>query len=56
MFARLYVEALLSDPERADLVWIMWYSGMIEDEVAAWAWCILALRDSGSSIEAGEKD
>ena len=37
VFTRLYVEALLTEPERADQVWELWNAGVIADEVAAWA-------------------
>jgi hypothetical protein len=43
MFTRLYVEALLADEDRADQVREVWDAGFIPDDVAAWAWCILAL-------------
>ena len=51
MLTRLYVEALLADPEVADQVWEVWAVGMIPDELAAWAWCILAKSGRGSSPE-----
>ena len=41
MLTELYVEALLVDEELADLVWEAWDVGLIPDETAAWAWCIL---------------
>jgi hypothetical protein len=37
-----YVEALLVDAVLADAVWELWNAGVITDEVAEWAWCILA--------------
>jgi len=37
MLTRLYVEALLADPERADPVWELWNAGEITDEFAALA-------------------
>ena len=42
MFTRLYVEALLADEDLADQVWELWNDGLIPDDVAAGAWCILA--------------
>jgi hypothetical protein len=45
MLTRLYVEALLIDEELADQVWELWNAGVITDEMAAWAWCILAVID-----------
>jgi hypothetical protein len=41
MFTRLYVEALLTDPDRADQVWELWNAGVITYEVDAWAWYII---------------
>jgi hypothetical protein len=38
MFTELYKEALLADPERADLVRALWNAGVITDDLAAWAW------------------
>ena len=38
MLTRLYVEALLADPILADTVWELWNTGVITDELAAWAW------------------
>ena len=35
MLTRLYVEALLADPELADQVWALWNVGMIPDDLAA---------------------
>jgi hypothetical protein len=43
IFARLCVEALLADEYLADQVWELWNAGVIADEVAAWAWGILAI-------------
>jgi len=49
MLTRLYVEALLADEDRADQVWEQWNAGVITDDLAAWAWCMLAAstRDRG---------
>ncbi len=44
MLTRIYVEALLVDEELADQVWQLWNIGMIPDDLAALAWCILAER------------
>ena len=41
MLTEIYIEALLVDEELADMVWELWDAGLIPDEVAAWAWCIL---------------
>ena len=42
MLTELYIEALLVDEELADLVWYMWDAGVINDEIAAVAWLMLA--------------
>ena len=42
MHTELYIGALLADEELADLVWETWDAGLIPDELAAQAWCILA--------------
>ena len=43
MLTAIYVEALLVDEDLADQVWELWIAGLIPDDVAALAWCILAL-------------
>ena len=45
MFTEIYIEALLVDESLADQVWELWNAGVITDEVAAWAWCILVLSE-----------
>ena len=47
MLTRLYVEALLADPDAADQVRELWIVGVIPTDLAAWAWFILALRTFG---------
>ena len=42
MLTEIYIEALLVDEEVADQVWELWNIGMIPDDLAAWASCILA--------------
>jgi hypothetical protein len=42
MLAELYVEALIADEALADEVWALWDAGVITDDMAAWAWAILA--------------
>jgi hypothetical protein len=42
MLARIYIEALLADEGLDDQVWELWNAGVITDELAALAWCILA--------------
>ena len=44
MLTELYIEALLVDEELADLVWEAWDVGIITDDLAAYAWDILAIR------------
>jgi hypothetical protein len=41
MLAAIYIEALLFDEELADQVWEAWDAGLIPDDLAAVAWCIL---------------
>ena len=48
MLAELYIEALLVDEELADLVWEVSESGLIPDDLAEMAWCILAACSDGS--------
>lgn len=43
MFADLYVLAFKVDMDLADEVYELWDAGVITDDLAAWAWCILAL-------------
>jgi hypothetical protein len=42
MLADLYIEYLLVDEGLADQVWELWKAGVITDDVATWAWHILA--------------
>ena len=42
MLTRLYVEALLADPDLADQVWELWNAGVITDDLAAQLWVTLA--------------
>ena len=42
MLARLYVEALLADEELADEVWGLWDMRVIDDELAEFAWRLVA--------------
>ena len=50
MLTEIYIEALLADEDLADQVWTLWDAGIITDELAALAWCILAgdLLDNGA--------
>ena len=42
MLTELYIEALLIDEDLADQVWEAWDRGLVSDDLAAIAWCILA--------------
>ena len=42
MLTEIYIEALLVDEDLADQVWELWNAGLIPDELAVMAWCILA--------------
>ncbi len=42
MLTKRYIEALLVDEDLADRVWEAWDVGLIPDDLAALAWCILA--------------
>ena len=42
MLTRLYIEALLVDSVLADLVWEAWDAGVIDNELAEFAWLLLA--------------
>jgi hypothetical protein len=42
MLTELYIGALLADEALADEVWTLWDAGVIADELATWAWAILA--------------
>ncbi len=41
MLIEIYIEALLVNEDLADQVWELWNAGLIPDDVAARAWCIL---------------
>ena len=43
MLTDLYVEALLTDSRLVDQVWEAWDGGLISDELAAWAWLVIAV-------------
>ena len=47
MLAEIYIEALLADEELADQVWELWDVGMVSDDLAMLAWCILAQCSDG---------
>ena len=48
MRTRLYIEALLVDEGLADQVWEAWDAGLISDELATMAWCILTVEEDGN--------
>jgi hypothetical protein len=45
MLVDLYVDALLINESQADQEWELWNAGVITDDVAAWAWLIVAMTD-----------
>ncbi len=53
MLTRTYIEALLADEDQADQVWELWDAGVITDDWAAWAWCILVLGTPVTGYEWG---
>ena len=50
MLVELYIDALLVDEGMADQVWELWDVGLIPDDLAAQAWCILALEYKSTVI------
>ena len=42
MLTELYIEALLVDEDLADQVYELWNAGLVSDELAAWAWWLMA--------------
>ena len=42
MLTEIYISALLVDEELAEQVWAAWDAGVITDDLAAFAWVILA--------------
>ena len=44
MLTRLYVEALLVNPNAADQVWEAWDNGEFDDAIACTAWMMIAGR------------
>ena len=43
MLTRLYIEALLADPEAADAVWEAWDRGEISTYWAVWGWWLVTV-------------
>jgi hypothetical protein len=41
MLTRIYIEALLVDPERADQIWEAWAAGKMTGYGAALAWWLI---------------
>ncbi len=52
MLTEIYMEALLVDEEMADQIWYMRHADMIDDELAAIAWVLLAVLARGRKREA----
>jgi hypothetical protein len=52
MLTRQYVEALRVDSVLADQVWELWDTGAISDEMAAWAWWLVAVLGEGNTQSA----
>ena len=42
MLTEIYIEALLVDEDLPDQVWELWNAGVITDDLAPFAWNILA--------------
>jgi len=42
MLTEIYIEALLVDEELVDRVWVAWYAGEIDDQIARVAWLWIA--------------
>ena len=42
MLTENYIAALLADEKAADEIWALWDAGLISDDLAAWAWWIVA--------------
>ena len=43
MLTEIYIEALLVDEELADRIWEAWSAGEIDDQLAWWAWWLVAI-------------
>jgi len=41
MLTEIYIEALLVNEDLADEIWEAWDAGIITDDLAAIAWCIV---------------
>lgn len=55
MLTEIYIEALLVDEDLADQVWELWDKGVITDDQAAWAWCILVFGQPTQAEMSDEK-
>ena len=53
MLTELYIEALLADEGLADMVWDLWSAGLIPEDLAALAWCILAIAEPNKNKREG---
>lgn len=38
MLTRIYIEALMADPDAADQVWVAWDGGEVSTYWAGWMW------------------
>ncbi len=50
MLTEIYIEALPVDEDVADQVWYMWDEGVIDTELAAIAWLLLAAPAFGAVL------
>jgi hypothetical protein len=46
MLVECYIAALLTDERAANEVWELWDAGLISDDLAAWAWWLVAESDA----------
>ncbi len=51
MLTDIYIQALLVDEVLADQVWEVWDAGLIPDDLAAIAWCILAMAGNNEGTQ-----
>jgi hypothetical protein len=51
MVTALYIEALLADEDLRDEGWELWNAGAFTDEIAAWAWWLVAHLEKIDSLK-----
>jgi hypothetical protein len=51
MLVDYYVGALLAEEGLADDIWELWDAGMISDDLAAWAWWLVAHLEKIDSLK-----